>query len=201
MKKFTKFTSTVVPVPLRDVDTDLIVPAQFLTTVTKDGLAQALFKRLRDNDPQFSLNQEKFKSAEILVVDSNFGCGSSREHAVWAIVSYGFRVVIAKSFADIFYNNSAKNGLLLVTLNEQVVDKLLKDSETGNCKVEVDLEKQTVVLPDGSEHSLDYNPFRKHCLLNGLEDLDYILSHQEQIDEYRKKNADKKFFSTLEANN
>ena len=135
MKKFTKFTSTVVPVPLRDVDTDLIVPAQFLTTVTKDGLAQALFKRLRDNDPQFSLNQEKFKSAEILVVDSNFGCGSSREHAVWAIVSYGFRVVIAKSFADIFYNNSAKNGLLLVTLNEQVVDKLLKDSETGNCKV------------------------------------------------------------------
>lgn len=197
MEKFVAFESKAIPLPIKNVDTDMIIPAQFLTNTTREGWGENLFRRLRDTDPEFVLNKERFKGGEILVADENFGCGSSREHAVWAIVGGGIRVVISKSFADIFYNNSGKNGLLLIRLPAETVDHLLAEAESGELRINVDLEKQTVTLPDGQTHSFEYDPFRKHCLLNGLDDIDYIVSHKDAIDGYRESREDKRFFSTL----
>jgi 3-isopropylmalate/(R)-2-methylmalate dehydratase small subunit len=197
MDKFIKLSSLVVPLPVNDVDTDMILPAQFLTSTSREGYGEKLFRRLRDNDAAFPLNQDKYHGAQILVAGNNFGCGSSREHAVWAIVGGGFRVVIAKAFADIFYNNSAKNGLLLVTLSSKVIDKVLGLAKAGQYVIEVDLERQAVTLPDASEHSFEYDPFRKHCLLNGLDDIDYIMSHKAAIDEFRIQHESCRFCFTL----
>ncbi len=200
MEKFISLCSRVLPLPIRDVDTDLIIPAQFLTSISREGFGQNLFKRLKESDPGFPLNQEKFKGAEILVADANFGCGSSREHAVWALTGAGFKVVIAKSFADIFYSNSAKNGLLLVTLRPEVVDLILKSSGNADYELTVSLEEQTVMLPDGTKESFDFDPFRRHCLLEGLDDIDYILSRKAEVDEFRQQQRETRFFSTREAN-
>lgn len=189
MEKFRKLKSKVTPVAINDVDTDMIIPAQYLTSISRDGYGENLFRRLRDEISDFSLNKSEFSGSKILVSGSNFGCGSSREHAVWAIMGYGFRVVIAKSFADIFFGNSAKSGLLLITLEEKLVDSLLEKAKTGNLELEVDLEKQEVVLGDGSKVSFDYDPFRRHCLLEGLDDIDYIFSNSEKIKEFRSKQA------------
>jgi 3-isopropylmalate/(R)-2-methylmalate dehydratase small subunit len=197
MDKFTKLSSLVVPLPVNDVDTDMILPAQFLTSTSREGYGQKLFRRLKDNDSSFPLNQDKYRGAQILVAGNNFGCGSSREHAVWAILGGGLRVVIAKTFADIFYNNSAKNGLLLITLEGKVIDQILELAKTGQYAVEVDLERQVVALPDSSEHSFEYDPFRKHCLLNGLDDIDYIMSHKAAVDEFRKQQESRRFCATL----
>ncbi|MCB0322279.1 MAG: 3-isopropylmalate dehydratase small subunit, partial [Bdellovibrionales bacterium] len=136
------------------------------------------------------------QAAEILVAGVNFGCGSSREHAVWAVLGGGFKAVIAKSFADIFYSNSSKNGLMLVTLPEAVVDAILRDGESGDYRIEIDLATQRVVLPNGEEHIFEYDPFRKHCMLNGLDDIDYIMSHKAEIDAFRARQDAKRFFST-----
>jgi 3-isopropylmalate/(R)-2-methylmalate dehydratase small subunit len=197
MKKVDKIKSHAAPLPMKDVDTDLIIPAQYLTSISKDGYGQNLFQRLKEADPNFVLTQEKFKKAEILVVDSNFGCGSSREHAVWALCDYGIKAVIAKSFADIFFSNSSKNGLLTVILPEETVDKILNDSAKGNYEISIDLEKQTVTLPDGSQHTFPFDPFRKHCLLNGLDDIEYILSHSDDINRFRAAQQAERPFSTL----
>ncbi len=186
MEKFKTVTSKVVPLPLSDVDTDLIIPAQYLTSISRNGYGENLFRRLKDTDPQFPLNQERYQGAEILVADSNFGCGSSREHAVWAITGAGFKVVIAKSFADIFWNNAAKNGLLLVTLAEGV-DEILDGARQGDYELTVDLEEQSVVLPDGKKYQFEYQSFRRHCLLNGLDDIDYILSFTKEIEQFRSQ--------------
>lgn len=187
MEPFKTITSQLVPVPIKDVDTDLIIPAQYLTSISRGGYGENLFRRLRDSDANFPLNQPRYKGAEVLVADDNFGCGSSREHAVWALLDAGFKVVISKSFADIFYNNSAKNGLLLVKLPVPVVDELLKlaSSET-TCVVTVSLADQQVQLPDGRSESFEFDPFRKYCLLNGLDDIEYIRASQAEIESFRK---------------
>lgn len=201
MEKFNSFSGRVLPLPMKDVDTDLIIPARFLTTVSKEGLAEGLFRNLRDEKADFPLNNPKYQGAEILVADYNFACGSSREHAVWALKSYGFKAVIAKSFADIFYNNSAKNGLLLVTLEEAVVDKILQASISGNYSMEINLEGQEVVLEDKSKFNFNYDKFSKHCLINGLDELDYILSKNDEIEKHQRENKENRFYSTLTSNN
>lgn len=200
MDKFKTITSKVIPLPMKDVDTDLIIPAQFMTSISRDGYAQNVFRRLRDKDPQFPFNLEKYKDAQILVVDDNFGCGSSREHAVWALYGAGIRVIIGKSFADIFAGNSAKNGLLLVTLPAKDVDRLLADAKNEEYTVTVDLENQAVSFPDGKSLGFEYEAFRKHCLLNGLDDIDYIRSFDKDIEQFRKKQETEWAFSTLRAN-
>lgn len=201
MESFRTITSKVIPLPMKDVDTDLIFPAQFLTSISRDGCEQHLFKRLRDKDPNFPFNNEKYKGAQILVVDENFGCGSSREHAVWAICGAGIKVIIGKSFADIFYSNAAKNGLLLITLPVAIVDKMLVAANEDGYTVEVDLEKQTVTLVDGEKAYFEYEPFRKHCLLNGLDDIEYIRTYEGDIDTFRSKQNQEWAFSTIKATN
>lgn len=189
MDRFTSIKSKVVPVPLNDIDTDLIIPAQFLTSISREGYGENLFRRLRDTDTNFPFNLDQYRGAQVLIAGANFGCGSSREHAVWAIVGAGIKVVIAKSFADIFFNNSGKNGLVLVTLPEAQVDRLLAEAQANGLEVTVDLEKQTVCLPSGETFSFAYDEFRKHCVLNGLDDVDYILSHKDKIAEFRSTQA------------
>lgn len=186
--------SKCVPVPMTDIDTDLIIPAQYLTSISRGGYGENLFRRLKDNDPNFALNQPKYEGAEILVADDNFGCGSSREHAVWAIREAGFKAVISKSFADIFYNNSAKNGLLLVKLPAEVVDQILAAAAKEDYEVTVDLGEQYVELPDGRRVGFDFDEFRKYCLLNGLDDIEYIRSSADKIQAFRKQ---QKFLVTV----
>lgn len=196
MHKVITVKSMVMPLPMKDVDTDLIIPAQFLTSISKDGYGANLFRRMRDNDANFPMNRKEFDGATILVTDSNFGCGSSREHAVWALTGAGFKVVIAKSFSDIFYNNSAKNALLLVILPDKVVDQILEASKGADYEVTVNLETQTVTLPDGTEHKFEYDQFRKHCMLNGLDDIEYIRSHAADIQEFRTRQEQNRYMST-----
>jgi 3-isopropylmalate/(R)-2-methylmalate dehydratase small subunit len=200
MEKFKTISSKVIPLPMKDVDTDLIIPAQFMTSISRDGYAQNVFRRLRDNDPQFPFNLEKYKNAHILIADHNFGCGSSREHAVWALTGAGIRVIIGKSFADIFSSNAAKNGLLLVTLPAMVVDSLLADAKNEEYTVTVDLENQVVTFPDGRKETFAYESFRKHCLLNGLDDIDYIKTFDKDIEQFRQNQENERAFSTLRAN-
>jgi 3-isopropylmalate/(R)-2-methylmalate dehydratase small subunit len=195
MQAFTTVTSIAAPLAIKDVDTDMIIPAQFLTSITREGFGSNLFMRLKAADPQFFLNQERFSDAQILVADSNFGCGSSREHAVWALLGAGIRVVIAKSFADIFASNSGKNGLLLVTLDASVVDTLLDEATRGDLSLSVDLHKQSVVCSDGKSWDFTYDPFLKHCMLNGLDDMEYLRTRLPQIKKTKAKQQESWFFS------
>jgi 3-isopropylmalate/(R)-2-methylmalate dehydratase small subunit len=198
MKKFTAVKSKAIPLPIKDVDTDQIIPAQYLTSISSEGYGQNLFKRLRAESPDFPMNLPKYAGAKILIADHNFGCGSSREHAVWALMGAGIEVMIGKSFADIFNGNSANNGFLLVVLPEDVVDSMLKAAAETDFELTVDLEKQEVRTADNKVYKFDYDPFRKHCLINGLDDIDYILSEQASIEAFRTQQADKRFFSTVE---
>lgn len=195
MQPFKKLSATAAPLRAENVDTDQIIPARFLTAVTKEGMGDGLFSSWRYNadgspKPDFVLNKEEYKDADILIAGRNFGSGSSREHAVWALTEYGFRCVITPGYADIFYNNSLKNGLLPVALPEDTVNMLLdlveEDPETT---IAVDLENQTVTLPDGQTHSFDIDPFRKICLLEGLDDLGYIMSKNEAIEAHEVEPA------------
>ncbi|MCO6431319.1 MAG: 3-isopropylmalate dehydratase small subunit [Deltaproteobacteria bacterium] len=195
MQKFTKLRSQVTPIARRDVDTDMIIPAQYLTSISREGYGQNLFRRLRDQEKEFPLNLERYKGSSVLVCDANFGCGSSREHAVWALLGAGFRALIGKSFADIFSANSAKNGLLLIQLPEAVVDSLLLQAANTGAEVEIDLEREEVLLPGGEHQKFSYDPFRKHCLLNGLDDLDYILSHREAVERFKAERRERLFFT------
>lgn len=194
MKAWKEVTSLVAPVPIKDVDTDMIIPAQFLTSTSREGFGPALFSRLKQTLPEFYMNQARFAGVKVLVADTNFGCGSSREHAVWALQGAGISCVIAPSFADIFSGNSAKNGLLLVTLPDDVVKGLLQEAESGSLQVTVNLEQQTVRAADGREWSFSYDPFRKHCVLNGLDDLDYLRSKLEDINVKKGEQAQNWFF-------
>ncbi|SRR5579883_985865 len=196
MDKFQTVREKAVPLKSNDVDTDQIIPAQYLTSVSRDGYGENLFRRLRDTDENFPLNQERYKDAKILVAGYNFGCGSSREHAVWAIQGAGFKVVIAQSFADIFSNNSAKNGLLLVALPEEAVSRIWRQCQSGDLYLTVDLESQTVRTDEGEQFHFDFDPFRKHCLLNGLDDINYILSFENEIAEHRKASRKEWFVPT-----
>ena len=191
MAQFTKLTSSVMPLPVNDIDTDQIIPAKFLKVTDKNGLADALFFNWRYNDDgspkaDFILNQPKSKGAKILLAGDNFGCGSSREHAPWALTAYGFRAVISTSFADIFRNNALKNGLIPIIVDE-ATHKMLFDllEEIPTAEFTVDLEAQTLSFPNGSvEFPID--PFSKTCLLNGVDELGYILGFEEQIASYEQ---------------
>ncbi|WP_340116066.1 3-isopropylmalate dehydratase small subunit [Pelagibius sp. 7325] len=187
MDKFTTLTGVAAPLPLVNIDTDMIIPKQFLKTVQRTGLAKGLFYEMRFDEngaPKegFVLDQPAYKSTRILVAGENFGCGSSREHAPWALLDAGIRCVIAPSFADIFYNNCFKNGILPIVLPQEQVDLLMDDASRGaNAVVTVDLEKQQITGPDGGTITFDIDPFRKHCLLNGLDDIGLTLQKDAKI--------------------
>ncbi|MBI3445925.1 MAG: 3-isopropylmalate dehydratase small subunit [Magnetospirillum sp.] len=187
MEKFTTLTGVAAPLPMINVDTDMIIPKQFLKTIKRTGLGKNLFDEMRFTPegaevPDFVLNKPAYRSAKILVAGANFGCGSSREHAPWAINDFGIRCVIAPSFADIFFNNCFKNGILPITLPQEQVDKLLDDASRGsNAIVTIDLEKQVITGPDGGSIRFEVDPFRKHCLLNGLDDIGLTLQREEKI--------------------
>ena len=181
MEKFTKLSGVAAPMPLVNIDTDMIIPKQFLKTIKRTGLGANLFDEMRfDREggevEDFVLNQPAYRKAEILVAGDNFGCGSSREHAPWALLDFGIRCVISTSFADIFYNNCFKNGILPIVVSEEEHAKLMDDAERGaNAVLTVDLESQTITGPDGGEIAFEVDPFRKHCLLNGLDDIGLTL--------------------------
>ena len=187
MDKFTTLQGIAAPFPMVNVDTDRVIPARFLKTIKKTGLGKNLFNELRYNPdgseiPDFVLNRPAYREARILVAGDNFGCGSSREHAPWALVDFGIRCVIAPSFADIFNNNASKNGMLLIALPQETVDRLMEDAEKGgNARLAVDLEKQQIIRPDGEVIDFDIDPFKKHCLLNGLDDIGLTLQKDDKI--------------------
>ncbi len=195
MAQFTTLTSTAAPLRAENVDTDQIIPAKYLTAVTKEGMGLGCFSNWRyledgSDNPEFSLNQPQYQGAKILVAGRNFGSGSSREHAVWALTEYGFHSVIAPQFADIFYNNSFKNGLLPVALPEAVVTQLWAQIEANpSAQITVDLPSQTVTLVDGSSVSFQIDPFRKACMLEGVDDLGYIMKREAAIESYEAKPA------------
>ncbi len=193
MQPFTTLTGVAAPLPLANIDTDKIIPARFLKTIKRTGLGQNLFDTLRyDGDgqerPEFVLNQVPYRGAEILIAHENFGCGSSREHAPWALLDFGIRCVIAPSFADIFHTNCFKNGILPVVLPREVCDALMEDARLGgNARLTVDLERQVVVRPNGEEVPFAVDGFRKHLLLNGLDDIGQTLQRAPAIDAYEAR--------------
>ena len=195
MQKFTKLTGVAAPFPLRNVDTDMIIPKQFLKTIKRTGLGKSLFYELRyDQDgrenPDFVLNKPAYRAAEILIAGENFGCGSSREHAPWALLDFGFRCIIAPDFADIFYNNCFQNGILAIKLPQEQVDKLLDDAGRGaNATLSVDLEAQEIRGPDGGVIAFEIDPFRKHCLLNGLDSIGLTLEKEKAIQDFEARDA------------
>ena len=187
MEKFTVLTGVAAPLAMINVDTDMIIPKQFLKTIKRTGLGKNLFDEMRYTPDgkevaEFVLNRPAYRQAKILVAGANFGCGSSREHAPWAIADFGIRAVIAPSFADIFYNNCFKNGILPITLPQEDVDKLMDDASRGaNAVVTIDLAAQEIRGPDGGCIRFEIDPFRKHCLLNGLDDIGLTLQKADKI--------------------
>jgi 3-isopropylmalate/(R)-2-methylmalate dehydratase small subunit len=193
MDKFTELTGVAAPLPMINVDTDKIIPKQFLKTIERTGLGKHLFQEMRydaggNENPEFVLNRPAYRNAKILVTGPNFGCGSSREHAPWALMDFGIKCVIAESFADIFYNNCFKNGILPVALPKAEIDKLLDDASRGaNATITVNLETQEIRGPDGGVIHFDIDPFRKKCLIEGLDDIGLTLQKQDRIGDYEAK--------------
>ena len=196
MEKFTTLTGVAAPLKMINVDTDMIIPKQYLKTIKRTGLGKGLFSEMRYRDdgkenPDFVLNKPAYRQAKILVAGDNFGCGSSREHAPWALLDFGIRCVISTSFADIFYNNCFKNGILPVKVSPEDMEKLFDDAERGaNATLTVDLEKQEIRGPDGGTVRFDIDAFRKHCLLNGLDDIGLTLEKAPSIDSFEKRAAE-----------
>ena len=192
MKALKELTGVAAPMPMINVDTDMIIPKQYLKTIGRSGLGKGLFHEMRYNEdgsdnPDFVLNKEAYKDAKILVAGDNFGCGSSREHAAWAIEDFGIRCVIAPSFSDIFYNNAFKNGMLLIRLPQEQIDQLTEQAGYGsNAVFSIDLESQTVSTPDGQSHSFDIDEFRKHCLINGLDEIALTLDKEKSISSFEQ---------------
>ncbi|MGH6939930.1 3-isopropylmalate dehydratase small subunit [Hypericibacter sp.] len=193
MEPFNKLEGVAAPLNMINVDTDMIIPKQFLKTIRRTGLGKALFDEMRykqdgSENPDFVLNKPAYRQAQILVTGENFGCGSSREHAPWALLDFGIRCVIAPSFADIFYNNCFKNGILPIKLPQSEVDKLMDDAQRGaNSIVAIDLEKQEITGPDGGRIHFEVDAFRKHCLLNGLDDIGLTMQKASAIDSFEAK--------------
>ena len=193
MQAFTTLTGIAAPLPKANVDTDQIIPARFLKSISRTGFGKNLFANFRYNadgseNPDFVLNQEPYRKAEILIAFENFGCGSSREHAPWALLDFGIRCVIAPDFADIFHNNCFKNGVLPVRLPRVVCEQLMEDAKLGgNARLTVDLERQAVVRPNGEEIPFKIDPLRRHLLLNGLDDIGQTLQHAAAIDGFEAK--------------
>jgi len=196
MDKFVNLSGIAAPMPLINIDTDMIIPKVFLKTIKRSGLGVNLFDEMRYDDdrneiPDFVLNKPQYRNAEIIVAGDNFGCGSSREHAPWAIKDFGIRCVISSSFADIFYNNCFKNGILPIILPKRQVDLLMKDAEKGsNARFEIDLVAQTVTSSEGLVIAFEVDDFKKHCLLNGLDDISLSLEKLAFIENYEKKLAE-----------
>ena len=190
MDRFEKLSGIAAPMPLINIDTDMIIPKVFLKTIKRSGLGANLFDEMRydgngNENPDFVLNKPQYRSAEIILAGDNFGCGSSREHAPWAIKDFGIRCVISTSFADIFYNNCFKNGILPIVLSKEQVEALMEDAEKGaNARMEVDLEAQTVTSSDGDVFNFEIDAFKKHCLLNGLDDISLSLEKSSSIESY-----------------
>jgi len=209
MRPINTLTSTAAPLPLPNIDTDQIIPKQFLKRIERTGYGDFLFydwRRLQEGpdagkpDPTFVLNKPEHKGAEILIAERNFGCGSSREHAAWAINQYGFRAVIAPSFADIFFSNAGKNGIILVRLTDAEVETLIQRSTANpQHKLTISLEDQTVTDTEGFHATFDIDPFRKHCLLNGLDDIGLTLLHEDKLNAY-ESNHQKEFWLSPKAN-
>jgi 3-isopropylmalate/(R)-2-methylmalate dehydratase small subunit len=193
MEKFTKLTGVAAPMPLVNIDTDMIIPKQFLKTIKRSGLGANLFDEMRFNldgteIADFVLNKPAYRRAEIIVAGENFGCGSSREHAPWALLDFGIRAVIATSFADIFYNNCFKNGILPIVMPEDVVNALMEDAQRGaNARITVDLEEQTVTASDGQTYPFEVDAFKRHCMMNGLDDIGLTMEKAASIDSYEAK--------------
>lgn len=194
MQKFEKLDAVAAPMPLINIDTDMIIPKQFLKTIKRTGLGVNLFDEMRyDNNgneiADFVLNNEPYRNAEIIVAGDNFGCGSSREHAPWSLFDFGIRCVIAPSFADIFFGNCFKNGILPIKLPQETVDKLMAVAQRDNPTISVDLESQTISADGIDDISFDVDEFRKHCLLNGLDDIGLTMQRTSKIDEFEAKNS------------
>jgi 3-isopropylmalate/(R)-2-methylmalate dehydratase small subunit len=193
MEKFTSLSGVAAPLEITNVDTDMIIPKQYLKTIKRTGLGAGLFFEMRYMDdgsenPDFVLNKPAYRNAKILVARDNFGCGSSREHAPWALLDFGIRCVISTSFADIFYNNCFKNGILPITVSPEVLAKLMDDASRGsNATLSIDLEPQEIRGPDGGVVRFEIDPFRKHCLLNGLDDIGLTLEKADRIDAFETK--------------
>ncbi len=197
MEKFTRVEGVAAPLPLTNVDTDMIIPKQFLKTIRRSGLGKNLFHEMRYNEdgsenPDFVLNKEPYRNASILIAGENFGCGSSREHAPWALADFGIRVIIAPSFADIFYNNCFQNGILPIRLPQEDVARLMEAAtDKPGAVFIVDLEAQEVHAPDDSVYHFDIDPFRKHCLLQGLDDIGLTLQKLDRIEAFEKDHAER----------
>jgi 3-isopropylmalate/(R)-2-methylmalate dehydratase small subunit len=195
MEKFTNVSGVAAPMPLVNIDTDMIIPKQFLKTIKRSGLGVNLFDEMRYNQDgseisEFVLNQAAYRNAEIIIAGENFGCGSSREHAPWALKDFGISVVISESFADIFYSNCFKNGILPIKLSKEAIDILMDDASKGeNARISVDLEEQTVSATDGTIFKFEVDAFKKHCLLNGLDDIGLTYQKIEAVDQFEKKQA------------
>jgi len=193
MDKFDTLTSVAAPMNMINVDTDMIIAKQYLKTIARTGLGKHLFSEMRYDDqgnenPDFVLNQPAYRNAEVLVADENFGCGSSREHAPWALLDFGIKCVIAPSFADIFYNNCFKNGILPIALPKEDWEKVMDDAERGaNAKLTIDLEAQTITGPDGGSVSFEIDPFKKKCLLEGLDDVGLTMTNGDKIDSFESE--------------
>jgi 3-isopropylmalate/(R)-2-methylmalate dehydratase small subunit len=196
MQKFTTLEGVPAPLRMINVDTDMIIPKQYLKTIKRTGLGKGLFSEMRYNDDgsenaDFVLNKPAYRNAKIIVADDNFGCGSSREHAPWALMDFGIRCVISTSFGDIFYNNCFKNGILPIRVSPEDLEKLFDDAERGaNSTLTVDLEEQVIRGPDGGTINFEIDPFRKHCLLKGLDDIGLTNQKADKIATYEKKQAE-----------
>ncbi|WP_224824125.1 3-isopropylmalate dehydratase small subunit [Cognatishimia sp. MH4019] len=192
MDKFETLTGIAAPMPLMNIDTDMIIPKQFLKTIKRSGLGVNLFDEMRydadgNENPGFVLNQPAYRDAQIIVAGDNFGCGSSREHAPWALLDFGVRCVISTSFADIFYNNCFKNGILPIVLPKEQVDALMDDAEKGaNARITVDLEAQTVTASDGTAYPFEVDAFKRRCLLEGLDDIGLTMEKAASIDAFEE---------------
>ncbi len=193
MKKFETFSGIAAPMPLVNIDTDMIIPKRFLKSIQRTGFGVSLFDEMRYNRDgseieDFVLNKPQYRSAQILIAGDNFGCGSSREHAPWALDDFGIKVIVSTSFADIFFNNSFKNGMLPIVLPQEQVDVLMKDAEKGeNARMTVDLEAQEITTSDGDVITFEVDAFKKHCLLNGLDDIGLTMEKEASIDAYEAK--------------
>ncbi|RCS22468.1 3-isopropylmalate dehydratase small subunit [Phyllobacterium salinisoli] len=198
MDKFTKLTGVAAPLPIINIDTDMIIPKDYLKTIKRTGLGTGLFAEMRyledgSANPDFVLNKPAYRNAQILVAGDNFGCGSSREHAPWALLDFGIRCVISTSFADIFYNNCFKNGILPITVSQEDLDKLMDDASRGaNATLTVDLEAKEIHGPDGGSIPFDLDDFKRHCLLNGLDDIGLTMEKASSISQFEAENAAKR---------
>ncbi len=198
MDKFTKLTGVAAPLPIVNIDTDMIIPKDYLKTIKRTGLGKGLFAEMRFNEdgsenPDFVLNKPAYRNAQIIVAGDNFGCGSSREHAPWALLDFGVRCVISTSFADIFYNNCFKNGILPIKVSPENLEKLLDDASRGaNATLTVDLQEKKIYGPDGGSIDFDLDDFKRHCLLNGLDDIGLTMEKAKSIDTFEKRNAEQR---------